>query len=116
VTVQIDLDQEHYNWRCPSFSLPDIENNLIEKEIEVKGKDGGKKLVIALSFDKNTKTIEFSLKKRQIFNKAMESQIKCKLKNIKLSLIGLHEEKRKEIINVCISDIAINFYVNEKFI
>jgi hypothetical protein len=113
VTVQIELSPQH-GWRCPSFSLPDLENNLLERVIEIKGKDSVRKVAIALSFNQATKTIELSLKKRQIFAQVAESQVRCRLKNITLCLIGMQESVRKEILNVCIGGVAFNVYLNDK--
>ena len=84
--------------------------------MEIKTKDSTKKLAIALKFNQNTKTIEFSLKKQQIFTQIKETQIKCHLKNINLCLIGTHDKLRKELINVNINKIALNFYLNEKYL
>lgn len=88
--MQIELNQEHYSWKCPSFSISDLENNLIEKTIEIKGKELSHNIVIVLQFHQHTKTVELSLKKREIFHQKVETQIKCKLKAVYLSLIGLH--------------------------
>ena len=29
ITVNVELNEQYYKWRCPSFSISDFENNLI---------------------------------------------------------------------------------------
>lgn len=82
--------------------------------MDIKGKNFDHHIVIALQFSHKTKTVEISLKKRELFHQAVETQIKCRLKSVNLSLIGIHEYFRKELLNIALKELHLNFYLNEK--